>query len=65
MTTQQVDSSSRFVDGWNLSRPTTTSNDGILNAIHTSENDRFSEYNTTLTVENGLVMEINRRYALY
>ena len=62
-TTLPVDASAKFVDGWNIeSEPVTTAYDGLMDALMASEFDVFSPMNTTITFENGRVVEINRQY---
>lgn len=58
-----VDPNARFIDGWDIEKdPITVEYDGIVEAIQSSENDTFSPYNTTVTIENGRIIEINRVY---
>ena len=50
-----------FTDAWDIEKePVTVNADGIVEAMQTSENDAFTQYNTTARVENGKVVEINR-----
>ena len=63
VTTLMVDASATFTDAWDIeSEPVTVSADGIVEAMQTSENDWFVPYNTTVRIENGKVVEINRVY---
>ena len=62
-TTLMVDPSATLVDAWNIEKgAVTTQYEGIASAIQSSENDAFNQHNTTLTIENGRVVKINRRY---
>ena len=50
-----------FTDAWDIEKePVTVNADGIVEAMQTSENDAFTQFNTTARVENGKVVEINR-----
>ena len=52
-----------FNDSWNIdAEPVNVGHDGIVSAITESENDYFSQYNTTIRVEDGKVVEIKRVY---
>jgi hypothetical protein len=52
-----------FNDSWNIEAdPVKADYDGIVKAITESENDYFGQYNTTIRLENGKVVEINRVY---
>lgn len=52
-----------FNDSWNIdAEPVKVDHDGIVSAIAESENDYFSQYNTTIRVEDGKVVEIDRVY---
>lgn len=63
VTTLTVDAAATFTDAWDIEKePVTVSADGIAEAIQTSENDWFVPYNTTVRVEGGKVVEINRVY---
>jgi len=63
VTTLVVDPSAAFTDAWDIeSEPVTVGYEGIVEAMQTSENDYFVPYNTTVRVENGRVVEINRVY---
>ena len=54
----------RFTDGWDIEKEPVTAEgiEAVTAAIMASENDSFDEYNTTLVIEGGKVVEINRRY---
>ena len=63
VTTLVLDPAATFTDGWDIeSDPVTVEADGIVEAIQTSENDWFGPYNTTVRIEGGKVVEINRVY---
>ncbi len=63
VTTLMVDPSATFTDGWNIEAdPVMTGYDGIVEAMQASENDSFTPYNTTVRIEAGKVVEINRVY---
>ena len=63
VTTLTVDPSATFTDGWNIdAEPVVTNYDGIVAAMQASENDMFTQDNTTVRVEGGKVVEINRVY---
>ena len=63
VTSLPVDPAATYYDDWDIeSDPVTTDYDGILSAIQTSENDSFNRYNTTLTLQNGRVIELRRVY---
>ena len=50
-----------FTDAWDIEKePVTVNADGIVEAMQTSENDAFTQFNTTVRVEGGKVVEINR-----
>ena len=52
-----------FNDSWNIEAdPVKADYDGIVSAIAESENDYFNQYNTTIRLEDGKVVEINRVY---
>ena len=52
-----------FNDSWNIEAdPVKAGYDGIVKAITESENDYFGQYNTTIRLEAGKVVEINRVY---
>lgn len=62
-TALRIDSSATFTDAWDIeSEPVTVDYDGIVEAIQTSRNDSFVPYNTTVRVEAGAIVEINRIY---
>lgn len=61
VTTLVVDPSATYTDSSDIEKaPVTVAYDGIVEAIQTSENDSFVPYNTTVRVEAGKVVEINR-----
>jgi peptidoglycan hydrolase-like protein with peptidoglycan-binding domain len=63
VTTLVLAPTATFTDGWDIeSDPVTTGYDGIVAALQESGNNYFVPHNTTLRVENGQVMEINRVY---
>ena len=63
LTTLTVDPSATFTDAWDIeSEPVTVSCDDIAKAMQDSGNDSFVPYNTTVRVEGGKVVEINRVY---
>ena len=63
MTTLMVDPTAAFLDSSDLDEGTvTTEYDDLVDAIQESDNEVFNQYNTTLTIENGRVVEINRIY---
>ena len=55
-----------FVEGFATAaddaEPVVTNYDGIVAAMQASENDMFTQDNTTVRVEGGKVVEINRVY---
>ena len=58
-----VDPSASFTDAWDIEKaPVTVSGEDIVEAIQTSENEYFVAHNTTVRVEAGKVVEINRVY---
>ena len=58
-----IDPSATFTDAWDIeSDPVTVTYDGIVEAMQSSVNDWFVPYNTTVRIEGGKVMEINRVY---
>ena len=60
-TSLAVDASATFTDGWNIEEaPLTVGYDGIVEALQSSENEYFVQYNTSIRVENGKVVEIIR-----
>lgn len=63
MTTLVLDDTAVYNDSADLDKePIIANGDDIANAITTSEDTYFNEYNTTVRVENGKVVEINRIY---
>lgn len=63
VTTLTLDPDATFSDGWEYdSEPLVVTYDGIARAMKTSENDYFVQYNTTVRIENGKVVEIKRVY---
>ncbi len=62
-TTLVLADNAEFNDSWNIdAEPVKVSHDGIVSAIAESENDYFNQYNTTIRVEDGKVVEIKRVY---
>ena len=62
-TTLRLADTAVFNDSWNIeAEPVTLAYDGIVDAITGSENTYFVQYNTTVCIENGAVVEINRIY---
>lgn len=53
-----------FTDAWNIEADPVTAEgiEAVTEAILSSDNDSFFEYNTTLRLEGGKVAEINRRF---
>lgn len=63
VTTLVVDPAATFTDAWNiLAEPVTATGADIVGAMQSSENDAFTQYNTTVRVEAGRVVEIKRDY---
>ncbi len=63
VTTLVADSSATFIDAWDIeSVPVTVPYEGIVEAIQSSANEYFVPYNTTVRIEGGKVVEINRVY---
>ena len=63
VTTLVLGDNAVFNDSWNIDAdPVKVGYDGIVAAITGSENDYFNQYNTTIRVEDGKVVEINRVY---
>lgn len=63
VTTLTLDSSAVFNDSSDIEgEPVSVKYDGIANAIAKSDNPYFNEYNTTVRIENGRVVEICRVY---
>ena len=62
--TLPLDANVTFTDGWNIDAEplTVTGAAEVEKAIRESENDAFNAYNTTLRIEGGSIVEINRRY---
>ena len=62
-TTLVIDPAATFTDAWDIeSEPVTVAYDGIVEAMQTSINDYFVPYNTTVRIEAGRVVEIQRVY---
>ena len=63
VTTLMLDPAATFTDAWDIEKePVTVNADGIVEAMQSSENEYFVRQNTTVRVENGKVVEINRVY---
>ena len=63
VTALALDPAATFTDAWDIdAEPVTVACDGIVEAMQASAFDYFSEYNTTIRVENGKVVEITRSY---
>ena len=63
VTTLLVDAAATFTDASDIEKePVTVNSDGIVEAMQTTENEYFVPQNTTVRVENGKVVEINRVY---
>ena len=63
VTALTIDPAATFTDAWDIeSEPVTVGYDGIVEAMLASENDAFVPYNTTVRVEAGRVVEINRTF---
>jgi len=63
VTTLVLGDNAVFNDSWNIDAdPVKADHDGIVSAIAESENDYFNQYNTTIRVADGKVVEINRVY---
>ena len=63
VTTLAVDPSATYTDASDIDAdPVTVNFDGIVDAMMGSANDSFDEYNTTVRVEGGKVIEIRRNY---
>ena len=63
MTTLIVDPAATFTDAADIDKePVTVGADGIVDAIQSAEIDAFGPDNTTVRIENGKVVEINRVY---
>ena len=62
-TTLVLDPSATYTDGSDPeAEPVTVGYDDIVAAINGAEMDSFTPYNTTVTIEGGKVVEINRIY---
>lgn len=62
-TTLVLADNAEFNDSWNIdAEPVKVSHDGIVSAIAESDNDYFNQYNTSIRVEDGKVVEIKRVY---
>ena len=63
VTTLVVDAAATFTDAWDIeNEPVTVNAEGIVEAMQTSANDMFVPFNTTVRIEGGKVVEINRVY---
>ena len=63
VTTLVLADNAEFNDSWNIdAEPVKVSHDGIVSAIAESDNDYFNQYNTSIRVEDGKVVEIKRVY---
>ena len=63
VTTLVVDPAVTYADSSNIDAdPVTANADGLVAAMQASENEYFVQYNTTIRVEAGKVVEINRVY---
>lgn len=63
ITTLTLDSSAEFIDDWDIDAGTATADyEDIVDAIRRSENDSFDQFNTTVTIQSGKVVEIHRSY---
>lgn len=57
------DAAATFTDAWDIEKdPVTVDYDGIAEALRTTENDSFIADNTTVRVEAGKVVALNRAY---
>ena len=62
-TTLLVDAAATFTDSWDIeSKPVTVTGDAIVEAMQASANEYFVAENTTVRLEGGKVVEINRTY---
>ena len=62
-TTLMLDPSAVLVESWDIgSDPVTVGYEDIAKALTESENTYFNQYNTSVCVENGRVVEISRVY---
>ena len=63
VTTLSVSAEAVFTDSWDIeSEPVTYSSADMVAAMQSSENDYFVEFNTTVRIENGQVVEVTRVY---
>ena len=63
VTTLQIDPSATYTDSSDIEAdPVKTDYDGIVDAMLASDNDSFDQYNTTVRIESGKVVEIRRVY---
>ncbi len=63
VTTLQVDPSATYTDSSDIeSDPVKADYDGIVDAMLAAKYDDFDQYNTTVRIENGRVVEIVRTY---
>ena len=61
VTTLEVDPSATYIDTSNINAdPVKADYEGIVDAMMASEDETFDQYNTTVRIENGKVVEINR-----
>ena len=62
-TTLVIDPSATFTDAWDIdSEPVTVTGEAIADSIQNSPMDYFLPENTTVRIEGGKVVEINRCY---
>ena len=63
VTTLEVDPSATYTDASNIEAdPVKADYDGMVDAMLASENESFTQYNTTVRIEGGKVVEIKRYY---
>ena len=62
VTALTVDSSAVFIDNSDPGKTVRANYSRIVGAMLASSNAYFDQYNTTITIENGRVVEINRAY---
>ncbi len=63
VTTLVVDPSATYTDASDIdAEPTKADYEGIVDAMLASANDTFDQYNTTVRIEGGKVVEIKRNY---
>ena len=63
VTTLVIDPAATFTDAWDIeSEPVTVTGADIVTTMQASANEYFVPYNTTVRVEGGKVVEINRVY---